>query len=70
MKKVLTTAEFRGYCKGNMLKYLLRANKKHDTADADNKKAAKYAEFLESTYPVTVGHTSEQLELFPLEEGN
>lgn len=41
----LTPEEFAGYCKGNVLKYVSRANHKGD-AEKDLKKAAWYLERL------------------------
>ena len=46
IKKVLTPEEFRGYCKGNILKYRLRAGNK-DNTQQDIDKANKYKEFLD-----------------------
>lgn len=37
--------EFRGFCKGNVLKYTIREG--HKNGDEDLKKAKKYLEFLE-----------------------
>lgn len=42
----LTPEEFEGYCKGNSIKYQLRANKKHDKWQEDWLKSRKYLEFL------------------------
>lgn len=47
IKEVLTPAEFNGYCKGNILKYRLRAGGK-DSVVQDIEKAKKYLEFLEA----------------------
>jgi len=41
---VLSEEEFRGYCKGNQLKYLLRASKKN--GDEDYRKAEQYINFM------------------------
>ena len=38
LKEVLTEEEFRGFCKGNILKYRLRAGKKTKSCDEDIKK--------------------------------
>lgn len=43
--KILTPEEFRGYCKGNSLKYRLRAGKKTDTLQ-DLEKAGVYETWL------------------------
>lgn len=45
MKEVLTDEEYRGWCKGNALKYIFREGKKDDAAQ-DLKKAGKFLEFL------------------------
>ena len=45
IKELLTEEEFRGYLKGNCLKYRLRAGKK-DNIEQDIKKAMKYEEWL------------------------
>ena len=47
IEAVMTEEEFRGYCKGCAMKYLMRANKKHDDQSIDLKKAEKYLSFLE-----------------------
>ena len=44
IRAALTPEEFRGYCKGNMLKYTWREKLKN--GDEDIKKAATYAKFL------------------------
>ena len=44
IKMALTSEEYRGYLKGNMLKYLLRCEKKNGGEDID--KQTMYAEFL------------------------
>ena len=44
IRAALTPEEFRGYCKGNMIKYTWRERRKGGDQDID--KAAKYAEFL------------------------
>jgi len=50
----LTPEEFRGYCKGNMLKYLMRANYKgHHNKDCQ--KAAWYASELEEALEDELG---------------
>ena len=46
MKMVLSSTEYIGYLKGNILKYKLRAGEK-DNALQDLAKAKKYQEFLE-----------------------
>ena len=45
IKQVLTPQEFKGYCKGNALKYRLRAGKK-DNVEQDIAKAQRYEEML------------------------
>lgn len=45
IRGVLTEDEFRGFCKGNVLKYTIREG--HKNGDEDLKKAKKYLEFLE-----------------------
>lgn len=45
MKEVLTDEEYRGWCKGNALKYIFREGKKDDAVQ-DIKKAGKFLEFL------------------------
>lgn len=48
IKIMLTEEELRGFCKGNYLKYMLRAGKKSgESADDDRKKAAWYFRYLE-----------------------
>lgn len=49
LKAVLTPEEFRGYLKGNILKYTARERKKG--GDKDMKKAAWYARFLTGDDP-------------------
>ena len=44
MEAVLTPEEFRGFLKGNMIKYGMRQNKKADSDDAS--KALHYAQKL------------------------
>lgn len=46
IRRQLTPEEFRGYLKGNIFKYRLRAGNKDD-AQQDIEKAKKYAEWLE-----------------------
>jgi UDP-N-acetyl-D-mannosaminuronate dehydrogenase len=41
-KGKLTEEEFRGYCKGNALKYLCRSAFKHDDQERDLEKASNY----------------------------
>lgn len=50
IKASLTTEEFRGYCKGNVLKYRLRAGKK-DKLEQDIAKAETYAKMLADAIP-------------------
>lgn len=45
IRKCLTTEEFIGYCKGNYLKYRLRAGKKDDV-EQEIAKSEKYNEFM------------------------
>lgn len=45
LKAWLTPAEMRGFCKGNAVKYLARANAKGATKE-DHRKAAWYAKYL------------------------
>lgn len=45
MREILTEEEFRGWCKGNALKYIFREGKKDDAVQ-DIKKARKFLEFL------------------------
>lgn len=45
IRGALTEEEFRGFCKGNVLKYTIRES--HKNGDEDLKKAKKYLEFLE-----------------------
>ena len=47
IKLVLTPEEFIGYCKGNALKYRLRAGKK-DKLEQDIAKAETYVKFLKT----------------------
>jgi hypothetical protein len=42
----MTHAEFVGFCKGQVFKYLWRANKKHDAPLADFEKAQFYLKKL------------------------
>lgn len=44
IRGALTEEEFRGFCKGNVLKYTIREG--HKNGDEDLKKAKKYLEFL------------------------
>ena len=46
IRAALTPEEFAGYCKGNVLKYRLRAGKK-DKLEQDIAKANTYADMLE-----------------------
>lgn len=45
LKKVLTLEEFIGFCKGNVIKYKLRAGEKDDT-QTDLNKAKEYQQML------------------------
>ena len=45
LKAKLSPEEFRGYCKGNVMKYLMRAEHKGN-ASQDYAKAAEYARWL------------------------
>lgn len=45
IRGALTEDEFRGFCKGNVLKYTIREG--HKNGDEDLKKAKKYLEFVE-----------------------
>lgn len=45
IRGALTQDEFRGFCKGNVLKYTIR--EAHKNGDEDLKKAKKYLDFLE-----------------------
>ena len=47
IKMALTPEEFKGFLKGNVLKYELRAPYKHETPDADYQKAKDYFNLLE-----------------------
>ena len=49
IRKSLTSEEFKGYLKGNILKYKLRAGEKDDTQQ-DLAKADKYREWLGNEY--------------------
>ncbi len=44
LRKKLTKEEFKGFCKGNILKYVMRADYKHGSEDY--KKAKIYLEWL------------------------
>jgi len=57
IKKVLTTEEFIGFCKGNVLKYRLRAGKK-DALQQDIDKAETYARMLAEAIEEPCGHDS------------
>ena len=46
IKASLSKKEFAGYCKGNMLKYLIRHHEKN--GDEDVRKAGVYKEFLDN----------------------
>jgi hypothetical protein len=49
IKASLTTEEYKGYLKGNMLKYRLRAGKKDDTQQ-DIRKALEYEEIFDMNF--------------------
>lgn len=49
IKMALTPEEFRGFLKGNVLKYELRAPYKHETPDEDYQKAKDYFNLLEES---------------------
>lgn len=44
IKGILTEEEFKGFLKGNVIKYLYRANKKN--GEEDREKAENYAHYL------------------------
>lgn len=78
IKAKLTPEEFAGYCKGNVIKYVTRANLKGSLEDL--KKAAVYLDWLIDSLetetdgiPVCVGFTGytheELLENFPFLRG-
>lgn len=48
LRSVLTPEEFKGFCRGNALKYLIRAGRK-DSELQDIKKAGVYIEWLVDT---------------------
>lgn len=50
IKAALTEEEFRGYCKGNMMKYLSRSHKK-GTSGEDDAKALMYSQFMGGVLP-------------------
>ena len=45
IRAALTEEEFRGYCKGNILKYIWR--EKHKSGEKDIQKAGRYIKFME-----------------------
>ena len=47
LRAKLTEDEFRGYCKGNAIKYLSRAAWKHDDQSRDLEKAFHYLKLLQ-----------------------
>ena len=49
LQGMMSPEEFRGFCKGNVLKYILRADHKHDTPTEDFKKAHWYLNKLINT---------------------
>ena len=49
-KSKLTVDEFRGLCKGNVIKYVVRAGVKDDNIVKDLKKAQEYLGWLIETY--------------------
>ena len=49
IRLMMTEDELRGFCKGNYLKYMLRAGKKAgESAETDRQKAAWYLDYLEN----------------------
>lgn len=49
IRLMMTDDEVRGFCKGNYLKYMLRAGKKAgESAETDRSKAAWYLDYLEN----------------------
>ena len=46
IKAKLTTEQFEGFCLGNAMKYLSRANHKHDNYQRDWEKARNYLDML------------------------
>ena len=50
IKAKLTEDEFRGYCKGNALKYICRAAHKHDDQSRDLEKAGNYIKFFSESF--------------------
>ena len=49
IRLMMTEDELRGFCKGNYLKYILRAGKKAgESAETDRKKAEWYLDYLEN----------------------
>lgn len=53
IRAALTPEEFRGYCKGNIIKYTWRERLKGGDQDID--KAGKYIEFLRTKTGVKIG---------------
>lgn len=52
MQRVLNPEEFRGFLKGNIIKYSMRAGKKQgESAESDMRKAEQYAEWLQEILP-------------------
>jgi len=49
IKAKLTEEQFTGYCLGNALKYMCRANWKNESMDRDCEKAAMYLSILHQT---------------------
>lgn len=49
IEDTISAEEFYGYCVGNILKYVSRAKKKHDTPVVDLRKAAWYLNKLIET---------------------
>ena len=47
IKAKLTPEQFIGFCLGNALKYMCRANWKHDTTDRDYEKIRMYMGMME-----------------------
>lgn len=46
IQAILSDEEFKGFCKGNALKYLVRAEKKHKEPLVDYKKSRAFLNFL------------------------
>lgn len=50
IEAVLTLEEYRGYLHGNVIKYILRAKKKHETPEVDFLKGREYINYYLETY--------------------